>query len=202
MGGLNMSSSIERQCMKVYTGGGDRGRTSLFSGERISKDDRRVEAYGDVDELNSLLGALITALPGGCGEAMAELQRIQNDLFRIGACLATSGDDPTFAATRDFPAENARFLENAIDRMDDNLPRLSQFILPGGHPAACWSHVARCVCRRAERHTVRAVRETAADPNAYAGTLTYLNRLSDYLFVLARYCNKVSDTPDAPWEHR
>ena len=129
--------------MKVYTGGGDRGRTSLFSGERISKDDRRVEAYGDVDELNSLLGALIAALPGGCGEAMAELQRIQNDLFRIGACLATSGDDPTFAATRDFPAENARFLENAIDRMDDNLPRLSQFILPGGHPAACWSHVAR-----------------------------------------------------------
>jgi len=87
MGGLNMSSSTERQCMKVYTGGGDRGRTSLFSGERISKDDRRVEAYGDVDELNSLLGALIAALPGGCGEAMAELQRIQNDLFRIGACL-------------------------------------------------------------------------------------------------------------------
>lgn len=188
--------------MKVYTGGGDRGRTSLFSGERISKDDRRVEAYGDVDELNSLLGAVIAALPGNCGETATELQRIQSDLFRIGAGLATSGEDPTFAATRDFPVESARFLEDAIDRMDELLPRLSRFILPGGHPAACWSHVARCVCRRAERHTVRAVREIMSDQDAYAGTLTYLNRLSDYLFVLARYCNKLSDTPDSPWEHR
>ncbi len=146
--------------MKVYTGGGDRGRTSLFSGERIAKDDVRVEAYGDVDELNSLLGAIITAMPSDCHDRIRELHQIQGDLFRVGACLATSGEDPTFAATRDLPGEKALFLEQAIDRMDEDLPRLSQFILPGGHPAACWSHVARCVCRRAERHTVRTVRQS------------------------------------------
>ena len=186
--------------MKVYTGGGDRGRTSLFSGERISKDDARVEAYGDVDELNSLLGAVIAALPDEDNQCKKELRQIQSDLFRVGACLATSGEDPTFAATQDLPRETARFLEQAIDRMDESLPRLSQFILPGGHPAACWSHVARCVCRRAERHTVRTVRQHSADGSIYAGTLVYLNRLSDYLFVLARYCNQVSDTPETPWE--
>ncbi|MGD9329816.1 MAG: cob(I)yrinic acid a,c-diamide adenosyltransferase [Desulfobacterales bacterium] len=186
--------------MKVYTGGGDRGKTSLFSGERISKDDIRVEAYGDVDELNSLLGAVIAVLPVEDGERIEELRQIQSDLFRIGACLATSGEDPTFAATRDLPPEAARFLEQAIDRMDESLPRLTQFILPGGHPAACWGHVARCVCRRAERHTVRIVRQSSTSPDLYAGTLIYLNRLSDYLFVLARHCNRISDTPDTPWE--
>jgi len=188
--------------MKVYTGGGDRGRTSLFSGERIAKDDGRVEAYGDVDELNSLLGALTAALPDGCEDRIDELRKIQSDLFRIGASLATSGDDPSFSAVRDFPGANARFLEDAIDRMDAMLPRLSQFILPGGHPAACWSHVARCVCRRAERHTVRALREAALAEDTTSGALVYLNRLSDYLFVLARYCNLATNTPETPWEHR
>jgi cob(I)alamin adenosyltransferase len=187
--------------MKIYTGGGDRGQTSLFSGERIAKDDVRVEAYGDVDELNSLLGAVIVALPGDCRDRIRELHQIQSDLFRVGACLATSGDDPSFEATRDLPRENALFLEQAIDRMDAQLPRLGQFILPGGHPAACWSHVARCVCRRAERHTVRTVRQASGDREMYSGTLTYLNRLSDYLFVLARYCNQVTRTPDTPWEN-
>jgi len=186
--------------MKVYTGGGDRGRTSLFSGERIAKDDVRVEAYGDVDELNSLLGAIITAMPGDCRDRIQELRQIQGDLFHVGACLATSGEDPTFEGTRNFPGEKARFLEDAIDRMDEQLPRLGQFILPGGHPAACWSHVARCVCRRAERHTVRTVRQSPSDGDVYSGALIYLNRLSDYLFVLARYCNRVSNTPDTPWE--
>ncbi len=185
--------------MKIYTGGGDRGRTSLFSGERIAKDDARVEAYGDVDELNSLLGALIAALPEDCDDRIRELQQIQGDLFRVGACLATSGDDPSFETTRDLPLESARFLEEAIDRMDDQLPRLNRFILPGGHPAACWSHVARCVCRRAERHAVRIVRQSAADSQPYTGTLTYLNRLSDYLFVLARFCNQATHTSDISW---
>jgi cob(I)alamin adenosyltransferase len=187
--------------MKIYTGGGDRGRTSLFSGERIAKDDGRVEAYGDVDELNSLLGTVIAALPQGCGDRIDELQKIQCDLFRIGASLATSGDDPSFSDVRDFPGEKARFLEEAIDRMDKTLPRLSQFILPGGHPAACWSHVARCVCRRAERRTVRVLRETPTAGDGAGGALIYLNRLSDYLFVLARYCNQTTNTPDTPWDH-
>jgi len=186
--------------MKIYTGGGDRGRTSLFSGERISKDDGRVEAYGEVDELNSLLGALIAALPEGCEDRTDELQKIQGDLFRIGARLATSGDDPSFDAVRDFPADRTRFLEEAIDRMDEALPRLSRFILPGGHPAACWSHVARCVCRRAERHSVRILHDKEAERDDDGGTLRYLNRLSDYLFVLARYCNRLTGTPDVPWE--
>ena len=186
--------------MKIYTGGGDRGRTSLFSGERIAKDDVRVEAYGDVDELNSLLGAVLSTMPNECRDRIRELHQIQSDLFRVGACLATSGEDPSFDTTRDLPLENAGFLEQAIDRMDEQLPRLSQFILPGGHPAACWSHVARCVCRRAERHTVRTVRQASGDGDMYIGTLTYLNRLSDYLFVLARFCNQVTQTPDTPWE--
>jgi cob(I)alamin adenosyltransferase len=186
--------------MKIYTGGGDRGRTSLFSGQRIAKDDVRVEAYGDVDELNSFLGAVIAALPGGCKDREAEMKQVQGDLFRIGARLATAGNDPSFAATRQFPEDRARFLEEAIDQMDAALPRLGQFILPGGHPAACWSHVARCVCRRAERHAVGLLRDTEAREDDHDGTLTYLNRLSDYLFVLARYCNHVSHTPDVPWE--
>lgn len=186
--------------MKVYTGGGDRGRTSLFSGERISKDDVRVEAYGDVDELNCMLGAVIAHLPDGCRDRKDELLRIQADLFRIGAGLATSGEDPTFAATRDFSVENARFLEQAIDGMDAQLPRLTRFILPGGHPAACWSHVARCVCRRAERHAVRTVQQSPSEADTYTGCLVYLNRLSDYLFVLARYLNQASRTPETPWE--
>lgn len=187
--------------MKIYTGGGDHGKTSLFSGERIAKDDVRVEAYGDVDELNSLLGAILAALPESFDPgSVKELLRIQGDLFRVGACLATAGEDPTFEATRDIPMDDARFLEKAIDRMDEQLPRLSQFILPGGHPAACWSHVARCVCRRAERHTVRTIRQASGDGDMYSGTLTYLNRLSDYLFVLARYCNQATRTPDTTWE--
>jgi cob(I)alamin adenosyltransferase len=187
--------------MKVYTGGGDRGRTSLFSGERISKNHERVEAYGDVDELNSLLGVVITALPEGCEARLRELHRVQGDLFRVGACLATSGEDPTFDAAREFSVENARYLEHAIDAMDAKLPRLSRFILPGGHAAACWSHVARCICRRAERHTVRVVQQTPSEADAYAGVLIYLNRLSDYLFMLARFCNLATATPETTWEN-
>ena len=182
--------------MKVYTGAGDRGRTSLFSGERIGKDDARVEAYGDVDELNSVLGMLVAAIPDNAPDRLSELNRIQADLFRVGACLATAGDDPSFATTRDMPEEDALFLEKAIDRMDTDLPHLSQFILPGGHPAACWCHIARCVCRRAERRTVR-----ISEDKPYPGTLIYLNRLSDYLFVLARYCNFITDTPETVWEN-
>ena len=186
--------------MKLYTGGGDRGKTSLFSGERISKDDVRVEADGDVDELNSLLGAVMAALSGEESQRLGELRQIQSDLFRIGACLATSGEDPGFEDTRDLPRAAARFLEDAIDGMDAALPRLSQFVLPAGHPAACWSHLARCVCRRAERHTVRTVRQQGAGDDTYAGILIYLNRLSDYLFVLARYCNQATGTPEILWE--
>lgn len=188
--------------MKIYTGTGDRGKTGLFSGERIDKDDLRVEAYGDVDELNSLIGLVLAVLPPGCEPEADDLRQIQGDLFQAGACLASSpaaGANRTF---RDMDAARVVFLENAIDRMDAALPRLGQFVLPGGHPAACQSHVARCVCRRAERHAVRLARETAADAQApeYPNLLQYLNRLSDQLFVLARYINHLSQHPDVLWE--
>jgi cob(I)alamin adenosyltransferase len=196
-----MTEAEVEDLMKVYTGTGDRGRTSLFSGERVSKDHERVEAYGDIDELNSFLGAVITSLPKGCDERRVELKKVQDDLFRVGACLASSDADPSVEAIRDFPAESTRFLEESIDTMNTELPSLARFILPGGDPAACWSHVARCICRRAERHTVRIVQKNPSEAEVYAGVLIYLNRLSDYLFVLARFCNKHTGTPETTWEN-
>jgi len=187
--------------MKIYTGTGDRGKTSLFTGERIAKDDLRVEAYGDVDELNSLIGLILATLPESCAPEADDLRRIQCDLFQAGACLASSPAAGTDRPFRDLDPDRAVFLENAIDRMEAALPRLGQFILPGGHPAAAASHVARCVCRRAERHAVRLARATdTAQKAAYPHLLTYLNRLSDHLFVLARYVNHASQQNEIIWE--
>ncbi|MDJ0808492.1 MAG: cob(I)yrinic acid a,c-diamide adenosyltransferase [Desulfobacterales bacterium] len=188
--------------MKIYTGTGDRGKTSLFSGERIEKSDIRVEAYGDVDELSALIGSIPNALPPDCDPEAAQLEAILTDLFHAGACLASTPGSQGAAAFQDLPAERVAWLEQAIDRLDDELPRLKRFILPVGHPAACACHVARCVCRRAERHIVRLCRENAAqDENQeYSGLQSYLNRLSDYLFVLARYCNHVSGTTEKTWK--
>ncbi|MDJ0720493.1 MAG: cob(I)yrinic acid a,c-diamide adenosyltransferase [Desulfobacterales bacterium] len=186
--------------MKVYTGTGDRGKTSLFSGERVEKSDRRVEAYGDVDELNALIGSIPNLLPGEGRTEGEVLEQILIDLFHAGACLATTTGGPD--AFEDLPAARTAWLEAAIDRMDAALPRLTHFILPLGHPAACACHVARCVCRRAERHVVRLCRENAERGRApsYPGLQVYLNRLSDYLFVLARYCNHVSGTAEKIWK--
>jgi cob(I)alamin adenosyltransferase len=186
--------------MKVYTGTGDRGKTSLFSGERVEKSDRRVEAYGDVDELNALIGSIPHLLPGKARNEGAVLEAILADLFHAGACLATTAGGAE--AFEDLPAARVDWLERAIDRMDAVLPRLTHFILPLGHPAACACHVARCVCRRAERHVVRLCRESAASGGKppYPGLQVYLNRLSDYLFVLARYCNHVSGTAEKTWK--
>ena len=187
--------------MKVYTGTGDRGKTSLFSGERVAKSDLRVEAYGDVDELNALIGAIPNVLPAASGSAEQELQQIMIDLFHAGACLAST-DRVDEAAFQDLPPEKMVWLEQAIDRMDEDLPRLTQFILPAGHPAACACHLARCVCRRTERHVVRLCQDSVAQEGnqLYSGLLGYLNRLSDYLFMLARYCNHVSGTVEITWK--
>jgi cob(I)alamin adenosyltransferase len=167
--------------MKIYTGGGDRGKTSLFSGERVNKSDLRVEAYGDVDELNSLLGALVAFLPSGETTLSGEIQRIQSDLLHIGAWLAVTPGSPASQELQDI---------------------LKDFLLPGGHVSAAWAHVARAVCRRAERHVVRLLAGTAEDETSLQlrGVVTYLNRLSDYLFVLARYCNKIQGQPDTIWK--
>jgi len=183
--------------MKIYTGAGDRGQTSLFSGERVSKSHMRVDACGDVDELNSTLGALVAALPESLSELAAELRRIQSTLFVVGAWLATTPNSPAIATLAPITPAHSKQLEAAMDRMDTELPELASFILPGGHPTAAWAHVARTVCRRAERHVVRL--GEAQDSEQFYPLVVYLNRLSDYLFVLARYCNKIAGMADMEW---
>jgi cob(I)alamin adenosyltransferase len=185
--------------MKIYTGSGDRGKTSLFSGERIAKHDRRIEAYGDVDELNSLLGGLIAGLPEPLQPLAGELTRIQCDLLDVGAWLATTPGSSAVEMLKPFTTEKVTWLETAIDRLDESLPPLNGFILPGGHLSAATAHVARTVCRRAERHALR-VTDAPQDDESAGVMLIYLNRLSDYLFVLARYCNQQTGTAEALWE--
>ncbi len=179
---------------RIYTRTGDSGETGLFGGGRVPKSNIRVEAYGSVDELNSVLGWTITLL----AEADAgELRTVQSDLFTIGAQLATPeertrGRRPLVP---DLDPERINALENWIDRLERDLPELRTFILPGGSTGGAALHVARTVCRRAERRVVAlAANETIAD-----GIVTYLNRLSDLLFVLARSVNGRSGQPETPW---
>lgn len=181
----------------IYTGGGDRGETGLFGGGRVSKDDLRVEAYGAVDELNASLGlARATGLPGEIGALVA---RIQEELFVLGADLATP-PDATVRADRvvRLKAGAAKALEPVIDRLDAALPPLRTFILPGGSPAGAALHLARTVCRRAERRVVTLARASGVSPEA----IVYLNRLSDLLFVMARSANAQAGVPEAQWNPR
>jgi cob(I)alamin adenosyltransferase len=185
--------------VKVTVGSGDRGRTSLLSGERVTKDDARVEACGAVDELNSTLGALAAALSPDLAELRGELQGIQAELMRVGARLSAT---PASAAARmldDVPAERTRDIEQAMDRLEKGVPPLQGFLLPGGHPSSAWAHIARTVCRRAERRALVLVRDAGEAAAYYAGSLSFLNRLSDYLFVLARFCNFRHGVPDIAW---
>lgn len=170
---------------KVYTRSGDEGQTGLGSGERVSKASRRVCAYGEVDELNSFLGLTRTKIADR--EIQCWLERIQNDLFVLGADLAVplppaGGTDPQ---RRIRPAE-IESLEKSIDHFNETLPPLEEFILPAGNEAAALLHVARAVARRAERAVVRLAEAETLNPQA----LVYLNRLSDLLFVLARVANR------------
>jgi cob(I)alamin adenosyltransferase len=187
--------------MKIYTGTGDSGKTSLFSGERIGKSNNRIEAYGAVDELNAMIGVVIALIPVGTDAelAKAQLTRIQSDLFRLGACLATTADSPSKALLEPVDENDSQRLEEQMDQMQLKLPELTAFILPGGHPSAAWSHVARTVCRRAERRIVALLeQDVSADVDA-GSLLTYVNRLSDYLFVLARYCNYLAGVNEEVW---
>ncbi len=188
--------------MKIYTGSGDRGKTSLFSGERVSKSDQRVEAYGDVDELNSFLGGLVSSLSPEEIELAKEIQQIQSDLLHIGSWLAVTPGSSAAAELKEVTKEQIKTIEAAIDRLDSTLPTLKDFLLPGGHISASWAHVTRTVCRRAERHVIWLTGETAEDetPEQLRTIVVYLNRLSDYLFVLARHCNKLQGVPDIVWE--
>jgi cob(I)alamin adenosyltransferase len=171
---------------RIYTRTGDAGRTRLATGETVSKTDARVEAYGAVDETNACLG--LARLHTGSDAALdALLGRIQNELFDLGADLATppKPDEAENQALRILESQVTR-LEGEIDALNDQLPGLTSFILPGGAPAAAALHLARTVCRRAERDAIRLV-ESGAPVSAPA--LRYLNRLSDLLFVAARYAN-------------
>ena len=172
---------------KIYTRTGDEGTTGLVNGSRRAKYDPRMQAIGEVDEANSVIGlAVIAASP----ETGQNLQRIQNDLFDLGADLATPGDDfaPSDMVLRVVQSQ-VEWLENAIDTLNEGLPPLASFILPGGSEAAARIHVARATVRRAERSAVALAAAETVNPQA----LAYLNRLSDYLFVLARATNAGND---------
>jgi cob(I)alamin adenosyltransferase len=171
---------------RIYTRGGDRGETSLGDGSRVSKLDPRLRAYGAVDELNSFVGlALAASLPAPTAEV---LTRIQNELFDVGADLSVPGD-----AEGRLRVEQSQIdaLEADCDRFNATLSELKSFVLPGGSEPAARLHVARAVCRRAERETLAAAQETELSPLA----LVYLNRLSDLLFILARAANADADEP-------
>jgi cob(I)alamin adenosyltransferase len=175
--------------VKIYTRTGDRGETSLFGGARVAKNDARIEAYGTVDELSSFLGvARASSLPS---QVDAILDIVQRDLFDVGAHLASPGTS-RFAGV---DVQRIEELERAIDAMERELAPLTNFILPGGAPGAAQLHVARTVCRRAERLVV-ALHD---DDPATQSTIAYLNRLSDYLFVAARFANLRAGTDDVPW---
>ena len=188
--------------MKVYTGTGDRGKTSLFSGERVSKASERIEAYGDLDELNSIIGALVATLHPEHTDLVDELEHIQSELFDISALLATTPDSPSMKQLKNFSWEQFDALEKAIDARQKDLADLKGFILPGGHLTAAWSHIARTVCRRTERHLISLLAEAFQGeiPDQYRNAQIYLNRLSDYFFVIARYCNHLLGTPEKLWK--
>jgi len=178
---------------KIYTRTGDAGETGLVDGSRLPKSAPRLAAIGDVDELNSAIGVALTH--DMAADARAMLGRIQNELFDLGADFATPGPDyvPSDMSLRIVPSQVER-LEREIDLMNEELEALRSFILPGGSPAAAAIHLARAICRRAERSAVAAHGETGLNPIG----LTYVNRLSDHLFVLARSLN-LAGSGDLLW---
>jgi cob(I)alamin adenosyltransferase len=179
--------------MKIYTKTGDRGDTGLFGGARVSKADVRVEAYGEVDELNSVLG-LVLSEPFDV-ELTALLTSVQSRLFDLGAELATAPDSKVALGIPLLGEDEVAVLERAIDRAESELAPLKTFVLPGGCRAASYLHLARTVCRRAERRMVALAAEQTVRPEA----LRYVNRLSDALFVFARLANHRAGIADVPW---
>jgi cob(I)alamin adenosyltransferase len=220
-------------------GSGDRGMTSLFSGERVPKSHERIEVCGELDELGSVLGALEAALmarraagPEAAAASAAsiqaaaasdapiqaaaasaasslaaarlsgEIQRIQGELLTAGAWLATTPGSQSQKMLHSLGSEPTRSLEASADRLQAGLPPLESFVLPGGHPTSAWAHVARAVCRRAERRALRLEPSLGqGDPDSSLGDiLMYLNRLSFYLFVVARHCNQLFGVKERTWQ--
>lgn len=179
--------------MKIYTKGGDTGKTGLWGGTRVSKAHARIEAYGSVDELNSVTGSLKDGLEN---EGLPEniLSRIQHNLFVVGSILAADPGKNNLNIPG-LPVSALQQLEHRIDQMEEGLPQLKAFVLPGGHPLASQAHICRTVCRRAER----AVVVLAEGEEVPAEVLVYLNRLSDYFFVLSRHILNAKGLPDVEW---
>jgi cob(I)alamin adenosyltransferase len=180
--------------LKIYTKTGDKGTTSLIGGTKVLKSDLRIEAYGTVDELNSYIGLCKDLLQDAASKTM--LQEIQDRLFTIGSSLASDPKKEPKLKLPDLKETDVELLEKEIDKMNASLPEMKNFILPGGHITVSHLHITRCVCRRAERCCVRL--ETGAETII----IKYLNRLSDYLFVLARYIAHLLQTAEIPWKPR
>lgn len=188
---------IIRMAFKIYTKTGDGGKTSLIGGTKVLKSHLRIESYGTVDELNSHVGLCLDAISDPASRSM--LREIQDRLFTIGSSLACDPDKAPLMKMPDLKPEDVLLLETEIDRMNEVLPEMKNFILPGGHVSISYLHVARCVCRRAERICVHLQEE-----NLFVDQLVivYLNRLSDYLFVLARYIGHLNGIAEIPWKAR
>lgn len=178
--------------MKIYTKTGDKGQTSLIGGTRVPKHHLRIEAYGTVDELNSWLG-LLRDHPID-HHSITTLVEIQDRLFTIGSHLA-SDTEKSRMKLPEIGNEDVLMLEKEIDKMENELPELKSFILPGGHPIVSFTHIARCVCRRCERLVTHLSEETIINEVI----AIYLNRLSDYLFVLSRYQAMLNNAAESPW---
>lgn len=196
---MKVYKNFEKTQMKIYTKTGDKGTTALFGGTRVQKNNIRIESYGTVDELNAYIGLIKDQEISQ--EVKNSLLKIQHDLFTIGAMLATPKEKETLKNGKErlnIPKINESslfFLENEIDSMETTLPPMTHFILPGGHQTVSFCHIARCVCRRAERLSVKLHEKESIND----AILKYLNRLSDYLFVLARKLSKELSVEEIKW---
>jgi cob(I)alamin adenosyltransferase len=182
---------------KIYTKTGDKGTTSLIGGTKVSKAHLRIEAYGTVDELNSYIGLCRDLISDDA--TRKALLETQDRLFTVGAALACDPEKESKMKIPDLQETDVAFLEKEIDRMNERLPEMKNFILPGGNVSVSQLHVARCICRRAERSCVR-LSEAGQETDLIIGK--YLNRLSDYLFVLARYAAMLIGAEEIPWRPR
>lgn len=178
---------------KIYTKTGDKGHTSLIGGTKVPKSHTRIEAYGTVDELNSYLGLCCDLITD---ESQVKLlKHVQDRLFAMGSTLACDPQKQTGMHIPHVTTEDIKMLEDAIDQMNDQLPEMKNFILPGGHPVVSHIHIARCICRRTERCCVRLAEESEVE----SIIIIYLNRLSDYLFMLARFTGMQLNVAEHPW---
>ncbi len=185
--------------IKIYTKTGDKGSTSLFGGDTVSKQDPLIETIGAVDECNSALGLALCqfSLEEALDPIKEQLIEIQKELFELGAHIASAHVDGNIQEGIIFD-EHVTQLEKWIDKMEKRLPQLRHFILPGGDPGGASLHLARSICRRAERRVAPLIESENISPSA----LIYLNRLSDYLFVVARLVNRITHSPETPWKPR